>query len=121
MATHVDGRTAPGGPSSRKLEGTAFLQSREVKRDQRWPRSAPNLDHELLRDGVGTALTTYTAREPSAISPGRGFVVNLSGDVASSVLASESEFLRGTARFSYYLPIKKTLLALGRAPGSSSL
>ena len=60
-------------------------------------------------------LTQNSDFRNDPINPGRGFVFNTSLDV-STVQGGES-FMRGIGRFSYYLPIGKTMLAFGARGG----
>ena len=63
-------------------------------------------------DSLGVSAT-YDTRD-SVLNPRRGFVVNATGDFATNVLGSSLEFLRGTFRASYYLPVgTESLLAAG--------
>ncbi|HSI12013.1 MAG TPA: BamA/TamA family outer membrane protein [Chthoniobacter sp.] len=65
---------------------------------------------------IGTiGLTQNSDFRNDPINPGRGFVFNTSFDY-STVQGSDS-FLRSIARFSYYLPIGKTMLAFGARGG----
>jgi outer membrane protein assembly complex protein YaeT len=60
-------------------------------------------------------LTQNSDFRNDPINPGRGFVFNTSIDF-STVQGGDS-FLRGLGRFSYYLPIGKTMLAFGARGG----
>lgn len=63
-------------------------------------------------DSLGVSAT-YDARD-SVLNPRRGFVITATGDCASNILGSSLEFLRGTLRASYYLPVgTDSLLAAG--------
>jgi len=63
-------------------------------------------------DSLG-ASATYDTRD-SVLNPRRGFVLNGTGDFATNVLGSSLQFLRGTFRASYYLPVgQDSLLAAG--------
>jgi outer membrane protein assembly complex protein YaeT len=63
-------------------------------------------------DSLGLTAT-YDTRD-SVLNPRRGFVINATGDCASNILGSSLEFLRGTFRASYYLPVgTDSLLATG--------
>lgn len=65
---------------------------------------------------IGTiGLTQNSDFRNDPINPGRGFVFNTSYDF-STVQGGDS-FLRGLARFSYYLPIGKSMLAFGARGG----
>lgn len=65
---------------------------------------------------IGTiGLTQNSDFRNDPINPGRGFVFNTSFDF-SSVQSSDS-FFRGLGRFSYYLPLGKTMLAFGARAG----
>lgn len=62
---------------------------------------------------VGLTQNSDFRNDP--INPGRGFVFNTSFDF-STVQGGDS-YLRGLGRFSYYLPIGKTMLAFGARGG----
>ena len=101
---------------TKQLEATAFVQARKasiqndgIEPELLGPRS-------YLENDFGTTIT-FDMRD-SAINPGRGFVAAATGDYAANVLGNAVQFLRGTMRFSYYLPIKKTLLAFGARGGA---
>ncbi|MDR3403174.1 MAG: BamA/TamA family outer membrane protein [Chthoniobacter sp.] len=68
---------------------------------------------EYTIGSVGFTQNSDFRNDP--INPGRGFVFNTSFDV-STVQGGES-FLRGIGRFSYYLPLGKTMLAFGARGG----
>ena len=100
---------------TKQFEATAFVMSRRVSITNEGIDPLELGPTNYMINSLGTALTLDTRDSP--INPGRGFVANLTGDFADSALASSIDFLRGTARFSYYLPIKKTLLSLGIRAG----
>ncbi len=68
---------------------------------------------EYTIGSVGFTQNSDFRNDP--INPARGFVFNTSFDV-STVQSGES-FLRGIGRFSYYLPLGKTMLAFGARAG----
>lgn len=90
---------------TKHLDATVFLLGREVavERDGISPLVIGKSNY-LVNSLGGTA--TYDMRD-SKINPTKGFIINLTADVASSVLGSSLDFLRATYRFSYYLPITK--------------
>lgn len=101
---------------TKQLEAVAFVQARKASIQNN------GIEPELLgprnytENDFGTTLTLDM--RDSAIDPGRGFVVAATGDYAATLMGNAVQFLRGTARFSYYLPIKKTLLAFGARGGA---
>lgn len=69
-----------------------------------------------LASSVGLSQTLDT--RDSALNPRSGLVFNSTLDYGSSVFGSQIEFVRTTARLSYYIPLtKKTLLAFGARGG----
>ncbi len=95
----------------KQFEASVFLLSRRVNITDEGidPQEIGSSSYHI--NSLGTSLTFDTRDNP--INPGRGFVFNTSDDLAANVFGSSIDFIRGTARFSYYLPIKKTLLAFG--------
>lgn len=97
-----------GRKLTKQLELSAFMQTRNVEIEP------TGIDPLLIGP---TSYVTQTAGlsatldlRDSPINPTRGLVANTTVDFTT---ASTSQFLRGTTRFSYYLPIKRTLLAFG--------
>jgi outer membrane protein assembly complex protein YaeT len=68
-----------------------------------------------LVNSVGASITLDYRDSP--INPGRGWVGTASADYAANALGSDLDFVRTTWRFSYYLPIRETLLAFGTRGG----
>ncbi len=69
-----------------------------------------------LASSLGLSQTLDT--RDSALNPRGGLVFNSTVDYGSSAFGSQIEFVRTTARLSYYIPLmKKTLLALGARGG----
>ncbi len=67
-------------------------------------------------DSVGLSAT-YDTRD-SVLNPRRGYVLNATGDYASTLFGSSLKFVRGTLRGSYYLPVgRDSLLAFGLRGG----
>lgn len=100
----------------RDLEASVFIMTRAVS------ITDEGIEQEFLGatsyfvNSLGTTQT-LDLRKPNAIDTQSGFIINTSEDFATNALGSGVEFLRGTARFSYYLPIKKTMLAFGARGG----
>ena len=94
------------------LELGAFALSRVVNVSD-GGISPVDLGPTLYRtDSLGVSAT-YDTRD-SVLNPRRGFVLNATGDYASTVFGSSLRFLRGTFRGSYYQPVgSDSLLALG--------
>ncbi|MGB8167995.1 MAG: BamA/TamA family outer membrane protein, partial [Chthoniobacteraceae bacterium] len=99
------------------LELGVFVEDASVKITDVSPQLAaePQLigptDYMITSIGV-TQLTDY---RDNAINPTRGLVLSSSFDYA--MLDGQPGFTRSTVRFSYYLPLGKTLLALGARAG----
>ena len=72
------------------------------------------LDYQITTVG----LTQNTDFRNDPINPGRGFVFTTSFEF--STIDSAPAFTRSIARFSYYLPVGKSLLAVGARVGSIS-
>ena len=72
-------------------------------------------DDAYFLNSVGLAFT-YDKRD-SPVLPTNGLILSTSGEVASSFLASDVEFLRGTARLSYYRELWKLQLQAGARAG----
>ena len=98
------------------LEATGFLLTRQVDISnlaQIDPKDLV-LSH-YFADSIG-ATVTVDYRD-SVLNPTKGLVVNATADLALNVFGSSLSFLRGTVRASYYLPVGKTLLAVGARGG----
>ncbi len=100
---------------TKQFEATAFVQTREDIVSDKGIDPADIGPGSYLVSSVGTALTLDL--RDSATNPSRGFVANTTTEFAVNSFGSSLEFIRGTARLSYYLPIKKTLLAFGARGG----
>ncbi|MEA3187420.1 MAG: outer membrane protein insertion porin family [Chthoniobacter sp.] len=100
---------------TKKLEASVFVLGRDLKITDDGIDPLELGATSYVVNSLGASLTLDTRDSP--INPGRGFVANATSDFASSALGSGVEFVRGTARFSYYLPIKKTLFAFGARGG----
>jgi outer membrane protein insertion porin family len=99
------------------LQASAFMELKEVKATDEGidlPDFGPS---SYFVSTVGSSLTIDT-RTPDKINPRQGLIGGLIGEVASSSLGSSVQFIRATARFSYYLPItQSTMLAFGARGG----
>ena len=94
------------------LELSAFTLTRVVQISDKGidPIDVGMTNYRADSLGVGA---TYDTRD-SALNPRRGFVINFTGDYATNLLGSSLEFVRGTFRASYYLPVGiDSLLAAG--------
>ncbi|XHR28249.1 MAG: outer membrane protein assembly factor BamA [Chthoniobacteraceae bacterium] len=68
-------------------------------------------------DSIGMSAT-YDTRD-SVLNPRRGYVLNATGDYASTLFGSSLKFVRATYRGSYYLPVgRDSLLAFGVRGGA---
>ena len=70
---------------------------------------------DYVANSIGTSVTIDY--RDSALNPTRGWVFNSSNDLASGLLGSSIDFFRSTFRLSYYIPIGKSVLALGARAG----
>lgn len=95
------------------LELGAFIESRYVTITDNTIVAADLGPTSYTLQSVGLTQSTDYRNDP--INPSRGFIVTSSFDVAQ--LDSQPAFLRGTLRFSWYLPIGPCLLALGARAG----
>ncbi len=98
-------------------EVSAFLLAKQVKITDSTilPRSLLGAE-KYLANSIGLSSTLDYRNNPA--NPTRGFIGTVTFDAASGALGSEVEFLRGTARFSYYLPVTaKSGLAFGARGG----
>lgn len=83
------------------------------------PSTGTTIDPSLLGPtnytvlSVGLTQTTDYRNDP--INPGRGFILTSAFDFGT--INGEPGYLRGSARFSYYLPVGKCLLAFGARGG----
>lgn len=94
------------------LQLGAFILSRDVQIQDNGIDAKDVGPTNYRTDSLG-ATATYDTRD-SVLNPRRGFVINATGDCASNVLGSSLEFLRGTFRASYYLPVgSDSMLAAG--------
>ncbi len=100
---------------TKKLEATLFVGTRHesITDDGIVPEVLGPTSY--LVNAIGSAITLDY--RDSAINPTRGSILNTTVDYAGSVLGSDIDFVRSTARFSYYIPIKKTTLAFGARAG----
>lgn len=101
---------------TKQFEATAFLQSRKASITNEGIDPAFIGPRSYLENDLGTTLTLDMRDSP--VNPGRGFVAAATADYAANVTGNAVQFLRGTMRFSYYLPIRKTLLAFGLRGGA---
>jgi outer membrane protein assembly complex protein YaeT len=94
------------------LELGAFVLTRvlQIQNNGIDPKEVGPTDYRT--DSLGVSAT-YDTRD-SVINPRRGFVVSATGDFATNIVGSSVEFLRGTLRASYYLPVgSSSMLAAG--------
>jgi outer membrane protein assembly complex protein YaeT len=97
----------------RHLELGAFIDGSTVSVTESTidPALLGPLDYQLAT--IGLTQTTDFRNDP--INPGRGFIFTTS--VELSAIDSEAAFTRSTARFSYYLPLGKSMFAVGARVG----
>jgi len=102
---------------TKQLQASLFMQAKEVKATDQGINSSDFGPSSYFVSSLGTSLTLDT-RAPDKLNPRSGLVGDILGEVASTTLGSSVEFLRATARFSYYLPVtSKTMLAFGARAG----
>ena len=102
---------------TKQLQASVFLQGKEVSTTNQGFDPATIGPTEYFVGSIGSSLTLDT-RSPDKVNPRQGIIAGLVGDVASASLGSTVEFIRGTARFTYYLPVTShTLLAIGARGG----
>ena len=95
---------------------TGFLLTRQVNVTNVDINPAELGPTNYLVNSIGAAFTLDLRKTKNPI-PGTGLVVKGTGEIATSALGSSVSFLRGTIGVSYYIPIKKTLLAFGARAG----
>ena len=98
-------------------EVSAFLLAKQVEITDSTiaPRDLLGAE-KYLANSVGVSSTLDLRNNPA--NPTRGFIGTVTFDAASSALGSEVEFLRATARFSYYVPVTaRSGLAFGARGG----
>ena len=99
------------------LELGAFVEGEHTKVSD--AATGTTIEQDLLgpmdytRISFGLTQTTDYRNDP--INPERGFIFTSSFDFG--LINGEPGFLRGSARFSYYLPVGKCLLAIGARGG----
>ena len=102
---------------TKQLQASVFLQGEEVNTTNQGIDPSMMGPTEYFGGSIGSSRTLDT-RSPDKLNPRQGGIAGLTADVASTSLGSTVEFLRGTGRFSYYLPVTShTLLALGARGG----
>lgn len=72
-------------------------------------------DREYFANSAGISLTIDRRDKPR--NPRSGYIAQSSISVASSAIASETEFVKATGRLGYYLPFGKNTLRLGARAG----
>lgn len=112
-------RTELSRKLSKHFEATAFVLTRDVQITNNGIDPEELGPTNYLVNSLGAAFTLdFRDTRERSVNPGRGMVMNATFDYAADVLGSTLDFVRGTYRFSYYLPIKKTLLAFGVRAGA---
>ncbi len=100
----------------KNLELSAFVLTRGVQIDNTGGIDPLELGPtRYLVNSLGTSATLDF--RDSVLNPTKGLVMNATSDFALAALGSTVDFVRSTARVSYYLPIGKTLLAVGLRGG----
>lgn len=101
---------------TKSFQVTGFILTKQVEVTSTGI-SAANLGvPNYVVNSLGFAFT-LDLRETKTPIPGRGLVVKGTAEVADAAIGSSINFVRGTVGASYYIPIKKTLLAFGGRGG----
>jgi len=101
---------------SKHLNVSVFMLPREVQLNQISIKPLSDVGPtRYFVNSIGTTLTLDMRN--SAVNPGKGFIFTTTSDYAGGALGSSLDFLRGTGRLSYYLPIKRATLAFGARAG----
>lgn len=75
-------------------------------------------DTEYFTHSAGFSLTHDRRDNPTA--PRKGWIAQTSISVASSAIASDTEFLKATGRLGFYIPVRDHTLRLGARAGAIS-
>ena len=103
---------------TKELEATLFLSTRHAKITDTGMDPADIGDPDYTVNSLGASFTLDLRNKTNTPSyPGKGLVVKATGEFAAKGLGSSIGFLRGIVSASYYIPIKKTLLAFGARGG----
>ena len=97
------------------LEVTGFFLTRKVDITSEGIDPADLGKTSYFADSLG-ASATLDYRD-SVLNPTKGWIVNATFDTGLNVFGSSINFVRGTFRASYYLPIGPTILAIGARGG----
>ena len=101
---------------SKYLNVSFFLLPREVQLNNININPASDVGPtRYFVNSLGTTLTLDL--RDNAINPGKGFIFTTTSDYSGNPLGSDLDFVRGTGRISYYLPIKRAILAFGARGG----
>lgn len=101
---------------AKHLEAAIFWTTRQVQITDKGVDPAELGAANYLVNSIGTAFT-LDLREPNAVNPVKGFVVQTTGEFGADISGNSINFARGTFGASYYLPVRKTLLAFGAHGG----
>lgn len=97
-------------PLGKQVKVSAFILAKEVNIAS-YSIAAYNVGKQSYKTNSLGVTASYDTRD-NPISPTRGFVTGGTFDVASSDLGGDINFLRGTYRATYFLPIGKTKMSL---------
>ena len=99
-------------PVTKKLRVSAFVQAAEVKITDNAVQNFQLGLSEYTVDSIGGTASLDLRDNP--VAPTKGFVAGVTGEVASKSFGGDLNFLKGTGRATYLLPIgKRTLFVLG--------
>ena len=100
----------------KKLNVSVFAQVNEVKITQNAVQNFQLGLSEYTVDSIGGTASLDLRDNP--VSPTKGLVIGLTGEVASKSFGGDLNFLRGTGRITYLLPLpKKMLFVVGLRTG----
>jgi outer membrane protein assembly complex protein YaeT len=102
---------------TKQLQAAVFMEGKEVSTTDEGIDPSVIGPTKYFVSSIGSSLTLDT-RAPDKLNPRQGLIGDIVGEIASTSLGSTVEFMRATARLTYYLPLtSRTLLALGARGG----
>ncbi|HWB58761.1 MAG TPA: BamA/TamA family outer membrane protein, partial [Chthoniobacteraceae bacterium] len=101
---------------TKQLEVSLFALTRQVSVVDVDMNQADLGPTDYRVNSIGLAFTLDLRKTKNPI-PGTGLVIKGAGELASGAFGSSISFMRGTLGASYYIPIDKTMLAIGARGG----
>lgn len=98
---------------NKQLNVAVYLLARNVKITDTGVDPADIGDLNYHVSSVGASFTLDLRDQKIKAIPGKGLLVKGAGELATSALGSSISFVRATIGASYYIPIRRTLLAFG--------